>query len=573
MKFLFLLFVLPLSAMAVVRIDQGLNQLEIDQLYHEYEGSQLMPLKWFLALEEDNSQRRFVDGLGRFGILSGDEKSSNKKINPFDLPVGFAVTHDERTAPLYGDPKWVGVNCAACHTSKFEVNGQDVIVEGGANLFDLDEFGSSIQKSVAATLSDDEKFVRFQKKVGTADPKTLRVYLEKFKTNFGGYLDRNKYTAGGKDHVRLGPERMDGLGIPNNESTCHLDELGDLELRKKLLRPENCKDFPSFTGVPAIWGTFFDEFTHFAGAIHSSIGRNVGQASGVLAKFWVTRNDKGEPVFQTSTSLKGLRNLENWYGKVRAPEWDQLVKAKLVEKLNPALVQKGRELYSQKNCISCHALKPENTEANVPLVGRKFFQIEVTPLEEIGTDPARVLADIEQKVVLPPVLRERYERSFAITPGDTVPTFLYRSMIVRELVGEMLQGLGPLEKMKAASCRITERIQHTVGYKARSLEGVIFTPPFLHNSSVPTLDDLFKPATQRPLKFYTGCRKLDLNKGGLDCLSTSENSFLIDTTQPGAGNQGHEYGTDMTPHERRAMIEFLKSIRNPKTPSMGLCQL
>lgn len=561
--------ILSFSASAVVRVNQGLAQQQLDELYHEYEGSQIMPLKWFQALEDAQSPQLLATTLNRYGVLTGSEISTNSKINPHRLPVGFTTVHDERTKPLYGDAKWVGINCAACHTSKFEVNGKDLLVEGGANQFDLNEFSHAIHRSVTATLADSAKFLRFKERVGNDDYRELSGYLEKFKQDFGSYLKRNKYVPSGMGAMRLGPERSDGLGMPNNESTCHLAELGDPTLRAQLINPKNCKTQTSFTGIPSLWGTFHDEYTHYAGTIHSSVGRNVGQASATFAKLWVTPGQNGEPVYQSSTSYQGLQRLEGLYQSLKAPEWSQLIHAGVVKPLNESLVAQGKKLFQEKNCMSCH--NSDQTERNIPLIGRKFYKTQVTSLKEIDTDPARVMLDIEDKVELPLSLSEMYAKNFNITPGTEVLSFNYRSMVVRELIGNMFAGFTDREKLKAAHCRLPDREQRIVGYKARSLEGIIFTPPYLHNSSIPTLDDLFKPAHKRPVRFYVGCRKLDLAKGGLDCNSQSENAFLVDTSLPGGSNKGHEYGTDMTHSERQSMIEYIKSIRNPARPTMGIC--
>jgi hypothetical protein len=35
---------------------------------------------------------------------------------------------------------------------------------------------------------------------------------------------------------------------------------------------------------------------------------------------------------------------------------------------------------------------------------------------------------------------------------------------------------------------------------------------------------------------------------------------FIDVTQPGNGNDGHFYGTDLSPAEKRALVEYLKTL-------------
>ena len=51
-------------------------------------------------------------------------------------------------------------------------------------------------------------------------------------------------------------------------------------------------------------------------------------------------------------------------------------------------------------------------------------------------------------------------------------------------------------------------------YKARPLNGIWATAPFLHNGSVPTMYDLLLPVAERPKTFYLGSREYDPEKMG-----------------------------------------------------------
>jgi hypothetical protein len=79
------------------------------------------------------------------------------------------------------------------------------------------------------------------------------------------------------------------------------------------------------------------------------------------------------------------------------------------------------------------------------------------------------------------------------------------------------------------------------GYRTPQLDGVWATAPYLHNGSVPTLEDLLLPAAQRPATF--------MNHG-----------FMVDTTVKGNGNQGHEWGTTLPDDQKAALVAFLKSL-------------
>lgn len=108
------------------------------------------------------------------------------------------------------------------------------------------------------------------------------------------------------------------------------------------------------------------------------------------------------------------------------------------------------------------------------------------------------------------------------------------------------------------------------GYVAPPLDGIWCTAPFLHNGSVPTLDDLLNSA-QRPTYWK---RKLadnglfdtddfDYTKVGWNyTVPTAGNGDpnIYDSTLPGYSNQGHTFGDKFTPAERAAVIEYLKTL-------------
>jgi hypothetical protein len=66
---------------------------------------------------------------------------------------------------------------------------------------------------------------------------------------------------------------------------------------------------------------------------------------------------------------------------------------------------------------------------------------------------------------------------------------------------------------------------------APPLDGIWATAPFLHNGSVPTLEELLDSRTRAP-----------------------------DPGRPGYSNAGHTFGDPLTAADRRALIEFLKTL-------------
>jgi hypothetical protein len=95
------------------------------------------------------------------------------------------------------------------------------------------------------------------------------------------------------------------------------------------------------------------------------------------------------------------------------------------------------------------------------------------------------------------------------------------------------------------------------------LEGIWATAPYLHNGSVPTLADLLKPAAERTTKFKIG-PAYDMNNVGLASEQTQFN-FELETTDcsdrnSGRSRCGHEFGTQLTEAEKRALLEYLKTL-------------
>ena len=111
-----------------------------------------------------------------------------------------------------------------------------------------------------------------------------------------------------------------------------------------------------------------------------------------------------------------------------------------------------------------------------------------------------------------------------------------------------------------------EPFNSLLSYRARSLNGIWATAPYLHNGSVPTLYDLLLPAkaqsdcTQaRPERFMVGAREFDPSKVGFK--SAGYEGFSFDTRIRGNHNSGHEYGAcGMSEQERWDLVEFLKSL-------------
>jgi hypothetical protein len=100
-------------------------------------------------------------------------------------------------------------------------------------------------------------------------------------------------------------------------------------------------------------------------------------------------------------------------------------------------------------------------------------------------------------------------------------------------------------------------------YEARVMEGIWAAAPYLHNGSVPTLAELLKPASERVASFEIG-PAYDIVNVGLS-VEQSKFDYTLNTTDcsdlhSGNSRCGHEYGTQLKPDEKNALLEYLKIL-------------
>jgi mono/diheme cytochrome c family protein len=102
------------------------------------------------------------------------------------------------------------------------------------------------------------------------------------------------------------------------------------------------------------------------------------------------------------------------------------------------------------------------------------------------------------------------------------------------------------------------RLEPLAGYVAPPLDGIWATAPFFHNGSVPTLEGVLD-STKRPGLWRSsfGDDDYDLDAVGWTPSATGD---PYDTTLPGFANGGHTFGDALTETERRALLEYLKTL-------------
>ncbi len=107
------------------------------------------------------------------------------------------------------------------------------------------------------------------------------------------------------------------------------------------------------------------------------------------------------------------------------------------------------------------------------------------------------------------------------------------------------------------------RLQPFNGYIAPPLDGVWITAPYLHNGSVPTLETLLN-SKERPKYWKRNLKKpvYDYEKVGwtYETPNQPQRRTVYNTSLPGYSNSGHTFGDKLTEPERKAVIEYLKTL-------------
>jgi mono/diheme cytochrome c family protein len=181
------------------------------------------------------------------------------------------------------------------------------------------------------------------------------------------------------------------------------------------------------------------------------------------------------------------------------------------------LAAEGRDVF-ESFCSECHGTYG----------AKESYPNLIIPLEEVGTDPLLWQSTAREGV---PMV-EWFNRSFYGRTARLVP--------------------GP-------------------GYVAPPLDGIWATAPYLHNGSVPTVEALLD-SRKRPMYWRRSYSQGELDTAALGwkyhVLSHGKaaepdaglRKRVYDTTLPGYSNQGHTFGDDLSDEQRRAVIEYLKTL-------------
>ncbi len=184
------------------------------------------------------------------------------------------------------------------------------------------------------------------------------------------------------------------------------------------------------------------------------------------------------------------------------------------------LAQQGQKLFN-KSCAQCHGTYASlNADASV-----NYYPERLVPIDEVNTDRVRLDA-------LTPDHRTHYGKSWFAEYGkqDTWPD--------------------------------------PGGYVAPPLDGIWASAPYFHNGSVPTLWHVLHPES-RPQVWRREKVGMDAERIGLQVeeltempreLTQRQRRWYFNTRDFGKGNQGHDFANVLTESEKRAVLEYLKTL-------------
>jgi hypothetical protein len=521
-------------------LDQGWSPDTARWWYFLSQGTAFMPYEWFLALEQPAGTELFSapGHMQRLGFLI---EPPDQKYNPRGLPVGFAKTRldvdRDRYACWKGD--WVGFACAACHTGQINYHGQQIRIEGGAARHDIEMFGRELADALAKTAADPAKFARFARRVATATPAPAGDLPAAF---------RCFVTDVREDAAFLQAAQSGSAETPTPAGFGRLDahERGvNLFLAAPLKEPKNYVPETAPVSFPGLWDTPYFDWVLYNAAISQPLPRNVIEALGVQAPI------KHDTILQQkivhSLDMDGIVSGQRALRDLKSPAWPEGILGLIdVPKAN-----RGRDVYNRL-CVACHQVidRVTHTPRDRAASQQGDIVIPTFDLQRIGTDPRQAQTFERRKV------------SLAKIGGPAeIASHKAGELVAGKISSQWIEE-SPANAKRAAEINVgrPHEFRALLAYRARPLNGIWATAPYLHNGSVPSLHQLLLPASQRSKVFYMGSWEFNPDTLGFESDSSFEGAFKYDTSLPGNSNAGHEYGTDLSDDDRRALIEYLKTL-------------
>ncbi|MFC3114251.1 di-heme-cytochrome C peroxidase [Cellvibrio fontiphilus] len=566
------------SAGRIVYPEQNWSAAQSLWFYNVTQGSNLIPYDIFLHLEVADSEELFRSDqhMNRLRYLT----QSPSIANPDGLAVGWVK--DE-----HGGKDYVGFTCAACHTSQIHFQGTAIRIDGGAPLADMEKMLGSLSAALNASLENPAKFERLAAKVlkgkYPAEQEAFRAELTTLAAQISTYNKVNE-PRHGEQLVAYGYGRLDAFGRIYNRVLAHLTP-----------REPNFNPASAPVSYPYLWDTPQHDFVQWNGVgdneLAGPLGRNTGEALGVFAQFDLQKQ-RGDIGYRSSVVVRNLTRIERHLESLWSPSWEELAAQQVLPPINQSLAEQGREVFINYQCHSCH----EAIDRTDP---KRRIIAQFASLQTIGTDPYMAMNALNysgksgyfEGTKIKPLnpASPRYAANTPVLPAlssavegvliepDHDKTFIRRWA---EKLYDLFASIGdnPIKHtQRHLDFEVVDKDKPATlaAYKARPLNGIWATAPYLHNGSVPSLYELFMPSCSdqeiasgkvcRPNKFTLGSRELDPIKVGFVGRDPAQypDLFVFDTSLPSNSNKGHEYAAGVTP------VFVLDEQGRPRKDSQG----
>ena len=425
-------------------------------------------------------------------------------------------------------------------------------IDGAPSLMDMSGFLAELRAALAATLADEDKLARFAAKAKhrgdeAARLAAARASLTETLTWFDSYISANKSST------VEGFGRVDAIGRIFNQAIRFTSD------------PSNSLEPNAPTNFPTLWDAPRHDYVQWTGlsanAGPGSLARNVGQVIGVFGHVEVEHYETEQEAKRGYRStIQGIElvRMEESLRELQSPLWPEDV----LPPIDSELAARGQTIY-EAQCQSCHALIDRADP-------RRSVTAMVTSVDVVGTDAQAVLNLVSAQAptgVLEGAISSITGETFganatvnALLGHLTASTLTaQRAAVAAAVVNAKAHGIEQSKKQgDYRESTDADPSAELRSYKARPLNGIWATAPYLHNGSIPTLYDLLLPAASRPSTFVLGRREFDPKKVGY--VSEGDVPFVVHTSVTGNGNGGHEYAATLSDAERWALVEYLKTL-------------
>ncbi len=361
---------------------------------------------------------------------------------------------------------------------------------------------------------------------------------------------------------------------------------------------------------PFLWDITHSDYVQWNGLANNAevgpLGRNAGEVIGVfgildwrdrkpgfsLSGFLTGQQKKQRRVdFTSSIDLVNLQRLEAHLKGLTSPQWPE----DILGEIDREKAVRGQRIYAHY-CQSCHEVI-DRTAWDRIVIGK------MSSIDRVGTDPAMASNSVHYKGKSGNFM-STYQKTGVGTLilEDQAPVVQILTAVTTGVVSSAdpdkwftrrwadwlyTLGLSFFENEIRPSVKAgnyhpdttAEPYASLLSYKARTLNGIWATAPYLHNGSVPTLYDLLLPVKRpgdpdegkyRPTEFMVGSREFDPVRVGFR--SEGYDGFLFRAYRVGDLNTGHEYASGrtaqpdgtllpaLTEQQRWDLVEYLKTL-------------